>query len=143
MTVRVRRTFEVPISQEDAWALLSDPAKRAKAISVVEGFEQEGEETVWHVALPVPGISATVAVRTHDLERDPPRYVKFTGKSRVFHVVGEHELTAIEDGTRVENRFVVESRVPGVERFFTGRLDDEIANIEEALRAELGDVEIE
>lgn len=132
MTVRVQRTFEVTLPIETVWDLLSDPENRARAISVVERYEVDDEDATratWYLSLPVPAISSALAVRTRDLERDPPTYVKFEGRSRVMNVIGEHRLTAIDDGTRIDNRFVVESRVPGLERFFKRNLDNELENI--------------
>jgi len=142
MTVRVSRTFDVPISQRAAWELLSDPAKRAEAISIVERYESRGgeqNEMTWHVRLPIPAVDRTFSITTRDLERDPPRFVKFEGRSRMLDVVGEHELTATDDGTRVENRFVVQSKIPGVERFFKRNLDDELENIKRALHDHIDD----
>ncbi len=137
MTVRVSRTFTVPLSQDDAWELLSDPAKRAEAISVVDSYESNdagNNEMTWHVKLPIPAVNSTIAVETADLERDPPNFVKFEGRSRMMQVIGEHELTAVDDGTRIVNRFAVDGSVPGLERFFKRNLDDELDNIERALQ---------
>jgi carbon monoxide dehydrogenase subunit G len=139
MTVRVERTIEVPASVDRVWDFIADPAKRAGAISVVERFEvhDEGRAT-WHVRLPIPMVSRTIAVETSERSRDPPNSVSFEGRSRVFHVVGEHELEPIDGGTRLTNRFVVDGKLPGVERFFQSGLDGELDNLEVALRAELG-----
>jgi carbon monoxide dehydrogenase subunit G len=138
MTFRVERTIEVPASVDRVWDFIADPAKRAGAISVVERFEvhDEGRAT-WHVRLPIPMVSRTIAVETSDRSRDPPNSVSFEGRSRVFHVVGEHELEPIDGGTRLTNRFVVDGKLPGVERFFQSGLDGELDNLEVALRAEL------
>ena len=144
MTVRVSRTFTVPLSQDDAWELLSDPAKRAEAISVVDSYESHDEgnnEMTWHVKLPIPAVNSTIAVETADLERDPPNFVKFEGRSRMMHVIGEHDLTTVEDGTRIVNRFAVDGSVPGLERFFKRNLDAELDNIERALQDYIPDDE--
>lgn len=139
MTVRVERTFDLPASRERVWEFMSDPKKRADAISVVERFELRGEnEAVWHVRLPVPFVDRTVAVETEDVERDPPRHVKFVGTGRAMRVIGVHDLEETDSGTRVVNRFIVEGRVPGVERYFKRHLDEEFDNLERALRADLG-----
>jgi carbon monoxide dehydrogenase subunit G len=53
-------------------------------------------------------------------------------------VVGEHELTETDTGTKVPNRFVVDGSLPGVERLFKKNLDDELQNLEEALADHLG-----
>jgi carbon monoxide dehydrogenase subunit G len=129
MTVEVERFFDVETSQAEVWALLASDENRARAIEVVDRFEEEGEETLWHVKLPGPLSSRTMAVRTWDLQRDPPRYVKFVGRSKAMDVTGEHELTEREGGCRVRNRFVVDGKIPGVERFFQRNIDDEIDNI--------------
>ncbi|KPN31309.1 hypothetical protein SY89_02052 [Halolamina pelagica] len=74
MTVRVERTFTFDAPAEQVWEFIADPAKRAEAISVVESYEvtdEDGREAVWQVSLPIPGIGATVAVETEDVERDP------------------------------------------------------------------------
>lgn len=135
MTVRVERTFELSLPPETVWGFIVDPAKRASAISVVDGYDvsEDGRSAVWHIRLPVLG--RTVNVETRDVERDPPRYVKFVGKSSVFRVTGEHELESTEEGCRLTNRFVVEGRLPGVETFFERRLDAELENLADAIRA--------
>ena len=140
MTVRVERTFEFDAPREDVWAFIVDPEKRARPISVVDEFEVTGERTArWHVRLPIPFINSTIAVETEDEEVDPPAYVRFVGRSKVFRVVGEHELTEFGDGrTSLRNRFTVDGRVPGVERFFERNLDEELGNLKEAIAADLG-----
>lgn len=138
MVVDVERTFDVGAPVEAVWEILSDPDKRAQAISVVQSYEQEGDEYVWQLALPIPVINGTVAVRTWDVDTDPPTFVQFRGRSRVMQVTGEHEITPTEDGARVRNRFVVDGRVPGVERFFKRNVDDEIRNILEAISDHAG-----
>jgi len=136
MTVRVERTFEVSVPPEDVWAFIADPEKRAGAISVVDSYEHDGETTTWHVRLPIPVVRSTIPVETRDVEVEAPRYVKFVGKSRIFDVTGEHEVEAAEGGSRVTNRFVVDGKVPGVERFFKRNLDDELDGLEGALEAD-------
>jgi carbon monoxide dehydrogenase subunit G len=135
MTVRVTRSFTVALSLERVWDLLSDPEKRAEAISVVDGYEYsgDGEEMIWYLSLPVPGIRKHIEVRTRDIERDPPNYVQFEGHSRVMDVMGEHDITDVEGGSRIENQFVVEGSLPGVERFFKRSLDSELDNIRDQL----------
>jgi carbon monoxide dehydrogenase subunit G len=129
MTVEVERTFEVDATIEEVWELLTDEANRARAIEVVEEFDTGGEETVWQIALPLPVTDRTISVRTWDIERESPNYVEFVGRSKAMDVVGEHEITATETGCRVRNRFVVDGKLPGVERFFRRRIDGEIDNI--------------
>lgn len=138
MTVRVERVFELQAPPEDVWDFIADPEKRAQSISVVQDFEMTDEQSaIWHVELPIPRLNRTISVETEDLERDEPRYVKFTGRSKAMDVQGEHTLEAIDGGTRVTNRFVVDGRFPGVEMFFKRKLDEEMANLESAARAEL------
>lgn len=134
MTVRVERVVDLAVDPEAVWAFIADPEQRARAISVVDDYEVDGDAATWHVRLPVPVVNRTVSVRTRDVERDPPRYVKFVGRSSAFSVTGEHEIAATETGSRLTNRFVVEGRLPGVERFFSRRLDGELDNLERALR---------
>lgn len=151
MTVRVERTFEVHAPPEDVWAFISDHEKRAGAISVVEDFDADDEyHATWHVSLPVPIIDRTVPVETEDIDRGEPRYARFVGRSRAMRVIGEHELEGIDaDGndiddlaaavhTRLVNRFVVDGRLPGVERFFKRNLDDELENLQHAIGRDLG-----
>jgi len=142
MTVRVERVLEVPVSPERVWAFISDPGNRARAISVVTDYEvddDEGRAATWQVTLPIPVVNRTIEVATEDVERRPPEYVEFVGRSAVFRVTGEHEIEPIEGGSRLTNRFVVEGRLPGVERFFKRNLDAELENLETALRADLAD----
>ena len=49
-------------------------------------------------------------------------------------MTGEHTIEATETGSRLVNEFVVDGRVPGVERFFKRNLDGEMENLERALR---------
>jgi carbon monoxide dehydrogenase subunit G len=134
MTVRVERSFEFPVERERVWEFLADPAQRAGAISVVTEFtvHDDGSAT-WQLKLPIPVIKRTITVETRDEEVREPEYVKFSGRSKVMNVVGEHELTAVDGGTRLTNRFVVDGSVPGVERFFRRNLDGEMENLEAAL----------
>ena len=139
MTVRVERTFEIDAPPDAVWDFISDPANRANAISVVDSYDIEGDSATWHVRLPIPMVRATVSVVTRDVERREGETVQFVGSSSVFKVSGEHELEPTEDGgTRLTNRFVVDGRVPGVETFFSRNLDDELDNLEHALRAAVG-----
>ncbi|MFC7236151.1 CoxG family protein [Halosegnis marinus] len=138
MTVRVERTFEFDAPPEDVWDFIADPEKRASPISVVSEFETTGEYTAtWHVKLPIPVINRTIPIETEDVERRENEYVRFVGNASVMRVQGEHELEATETGSRLHNRFVVEGKVPGLERFFKRNLDDELDNIERAIREDL------
>lgn len=138
MTVRVERTIEIAAPPDAVWDFISDPAKRASAISVVDSYDIEGDSATWHVRLPIPMVRATVSVVTRDVERREGESVQFVGTSSVFKVSGEHQLEATEDGgTRLTNRFIVDGRVPGVETFFSRNLDGELDNLERALRAEV------
>jgi carbon monoxide dehydrogenase subunit G len=138
MTVRVERSFELSASPEDVWTFISDPEQRANAISVVDSYDREGDTTTWHVELPIPMVQSTISVETRDVEVDSPTFVKFAGKSRIFNVTGEHEIQETEHGTELTNRFVVDGKVPGVERFFERNLDDELENLRRALEREAG-----
>jgi len=137
MTVRVERTVELGVPPEQVWEFIVDPERRASAISVVADYEQTGESTaIWHIKLPIPFLDRTVRVETEDVERDPPNYVKFVGRSSALRVTGEHQLSATEEGSRLVNRFTVDGRVPGVERYFKKQLDAELDNLEAAIREE-------
>ena len=133
MTTTVERTYHVDAPIEDVWALISDPLLRADAISVVESFSTEGEETIWRLRLPLPLVRGTIPVRTRDVERDPPRYVRFVGQSKIMTVTGEHALTPTDEGCEVRNTFVVDGRFPGVETFFEYNIDDEIDRVIESV----------
>ena len=135
MTVRVERTFELDASPDEVWEFIADPGKRAQPISVVESFDIHDEtHATWHISLPIPFVNRTIAVETEDTERDPPTHIEFVGRSRVLRVVGEHDLEAVDGGTRLRNRFTVEGKMPGVEQFFKRNLDDELDNLETAIR---------
>lgn len=134
MSARVTRRFQIDASPEAVWSFIEDPANRARAISVVDRFEQDGETTIWHIRLPIPLIRTTIKVRTRDTKREPPRFVRFQGKSSAFDVQGEHRIEPGEDQTTVVNVFTVKGRAPGVERFFRRNLDKELTNLERALR---------
>ena len=141
MTIRVEREVFVPVPPERVWEYFVEPENRARPISVVTDFELDddtGRKATWHIKLPIPLIDRTIAIETEDVTRDPPKYVKFTGRSKVMHVIGEHELESTDGGTRLTNRFTVEGRVPGVERFFKRNLETEFDNLEDALFDDLG-----
>jgi carbon monoxide dehydrogenase subunit G len=137
MTVRVSRAFEFEAPAERVWDFIADPGKRAGAISVVRDYEVDGNSATWEIDLDLPVIDRTATVETEDVERDEPRYVKFVGRSSVMRVTGEHRIEDTEAGTRLHNEFVVDGRLPGVERFFKKRLDAELDNLEAALRRDL------
>ena len=139
MTIRVERTFEVPVGPEQLWEFISKPENRARAISVIERYELHGDDrATWHVRLPLPLIDRTVRVETRDLARDPPQSVEFVGDSAAMEVRGEHLIEETGDGSRLTNTFVVDGRLPGVESFFKRNLDHELDNLERALEEELG-----
>jgi len=139
MTVRVERVFELPVPPEDVWSFIADAERRARPISVVERYEVTGERTaIWHVRLPIPYLDATVSIETEDVRVEEPRFVEFVGKSRAMRVVGEHEIEATAEGSRLTNRFTVEGRVPGVESYFADNLDAELTNLENAIRESFG-----
>lgn len=137
MTARVERRFSVQGTVADVWEFIADPANRARAISVVEHFEQRGDTTIWHIRLPIPFIRKTFPVKTRDVEREPPEFVRFKGTSSTFNVEGEHRIEGTDSGATINNVFVVEGRAPGVEGFFRRNLDGEITNLERALKSHL------
>jgi carbon monoxide dehydrogenase subunit G len=137
MTVRVRRAFEFEAPAERVWEFIADSRKRAEAISVVRDYDIDGNHATWQIDLDLPLIDRTATVETEDVERDEPRYVKFVGRSKVMRVTGEHRIEDTETGCRLHNEFVVDGRLPGVERFFKTRLDTELTNLETALRRDL------
>lgn len=137
MSVRVQRRFDLDAPIEDVWDIISDPAVRAKAISVVERFERSGETTIWHIRLPIPLLRKTIRVRTRDVEIEPPKHVRFRGTSKAFTVQGEHTIRDANGGAIVDNEFVVDGRIPGVETFFRRNLDKELVNLEAALKTRL------
>ncbi|QIO23023.1 SRPBCC family protein [Haloarcula sp. JP-L23] len=136
MTVRVERSMTVSAPPERVWAFIADPDQRARPISVVKDWEvTNDEEATWHISLPIPIIDRTIRIETRDVERREPEYVRFVGRSKVMQVQGEHELEQTESGgTKLTNRFVVDGKLPGVERFFKRNLDGEMENLEQALR---------
>ncbi|MFC7059425.1 SRPBCC family protein [Halovenus salina] len=143
MTVEVERSFDVDVPIEVVWELLSDEEIRAETIGVVESYDTrpggQHNEVVWNLSLPIPVISSTVAVKTRDVERQAPNYVKFAGTSKVMTVTGEHELSETETGCHVVNRFMVDGKVPGVERFFERNIDTEMDNFRKAIVASAED----
>ncbi|MDY6817951.1 MAG: SRPBCC family protein [Halobacteriales archaeon] len=140
MTVRVERTFELAAPPERVWDIIADPDNRAEAISVVNDWEiHDDQRATWYLDLPIPFVSQTVSIETQDVEREHNQRVKFVGRSAVMRVTGEHELRPLDGGDRTEliNRFVVEGRVPGVERFFKRRLDTELENLQAMVERKL------
>lgn len=144
MTVRVQRRFTLPATCEEVWEFISDPERRAQAISVVSEYELEdeaGRKATWYIDIPVPVIRRAARVETEDVTRDPPTYVEFVGRSKVMQVSGTHRLEALDDGCRLTNEFVVDGKLPGVERFFKRNLDSELENLEAAIREYLAERE--
>lgn len=137
MSARVQRRFQVEAQPDAVWEYISDPSKRARAISVVDSFDRRGDVTIWHIRLPIPLIRKTIAVKTRDTVVEPPEYVQFRGTSSAFEVEGEHRIEPGENSTSVTNTFEVRGRVPGVERYFKQNLDDELKNLERALKTHL------
>ncbi|MFB6234073.1 MAG: SRPBCC family protein [Halopenitus sp.] len=138
MTVRVSRTLEFDVPVDRVWAFISDPAQRAKAISVVESYEvYDDNRATWHVSLPIPFVDSTIPVETNEIEREPPTRVKFVGKSKALRVTGEHMIEETETGSKLHNEFVVDGQIPGVERFFKSNLDTEIDNLERTMHEEM------
>lgn len=140
MTVRVERSFELPVAPDRIWAFIADPENRAQSISVVERYtttDPAGREVTWHVSLPIPLVRRTVTIETEDVTRRPPEYVKFVGRSKVVDVTGEHEIVETETGARLENRFLVDGHLPGVETFFERNLDSELDNLRRELERAL------
>ena len=132
MSVRVERTETFDATPEQVWAFISDPENRASAISVVADYRVDPADPTrctWDVELPIPLLSRTATVETHDRIRDPPKLVEFTGRSSVLDVTGRHEIRETEGGTELLSRFDVDGRLPGVERYFTRTLDDELDNL--------------
>lgn len=139
MVVRAERVLKIPASRERVWEFIDDPEKRARPISVVEEFELlDNGKAAWHVSLPIPLSDRTIRIETEDQNRTPPEYVEFVGDSKAFRVIGEHELTELEDGTELRNSFSVDGRVPGVERFFKKNIDNELQNLEDAIIDDIG-----
>lgn len=139
MTARAERTLEFGVPAEQVWGFIADPASRAEAISVVDSYEANDDGTMtWHVRLPIPGINATVAVETRETRKEPPECVEFVGRSRALRVRGKHTVESTDGGCHLHNEFVVDGRLPGVERYFKRNLDKELDNLEAALREELG-----
>ncbi len=136
MTVKVERAFDVDAPIAEVWDVLTDETIRAETISVVKEFELRPDtdnEVIWYLSLPIPLVDSTIAVRTRDVDRDPPRYVRFAGTSKVMTVTGEHTLSETESGSHVVNRFVVDGKLPGIERFFKRNIDTEIENFRRAI----------
>ena len=134
MTVRVERSVDVAGPPERVWEFIADPERRAEAISVVAGYDAYDGGATWHIELPIPLIRRTIEVDTQDVERDPPRFVKFVGRSKFMRVVGEHEIEPTSNGSRVTSRFVVDGKLPGIESYFKKNLDRELGNLERELK---------
>ncbi|THE62877.1 polyketide cyclase [Salinadaptatus halalkaliphilus] len=140
MTVRVERSFELSAPPDRVWEFIADPENRARSISVVDEYsttDPSGRRVTWHVKLPIPLVRKSVTVDTEDVSRKPPDYVKFVGDSKVMQVTGEHHIVETDAGSRLENHFVVEGKLPGVEKFFKHNLDGELENLRRALERDL------
>ncbi|MFB6188239.1 MAG: SRPBCC family protein [Halobacteriaceae archaeon] len=141
MTTRVERVTSVPVPPKRVWEFIADPEKRARSISVVVDFhsnDSDDRRAIWELKLPIPLVNRTVTVETEEIQRDPPKYVKFIGRSKIMRVIGEHKLEPTGEGTQVTNRFTVKGRIPGVEQYFNRNLENELDNFEDALLRDLG-----
>lgn len=138
MTVRVERTFELDAPREAVWEFIADPERRARSISAVVDFELTGPRSaIWHLEIPLSFVDRTFPIETEDVEFREGEYVRFVGRSKVMTVQGEHTIERVDGRTRVRNEFVVDGRVPGIERYFESNLDAELSNLEAALRRAL------
>ncbi|AWB26674.1 SRPBCC family protein [Halococcoides cellulosivorans] len=138
MTVELERTIEIDAPRDAVWAFIADPIERARAISVVEAVDADPEHVdraTWEISLPIPLLDKRVSVDTRDVERDPPAFVRFVGRSSVMDIQGEHRLTETETGTSLSNRFVVDGHAPGVETFFERQFGAELDNLEAAFES--------
>jgi len=139
MTIRVQRGFRrgVPGTSVGIHRGSGQARRAAQRHRGLDGPRRWIGDLAGRVADSV--VNRTITVETKDVERRQNEYVKFTGKSKVMRVSGEHRLEAVDGGTRLTNTFVVDGRLPGVERFFKRNLDRELSNLEDALRAALED----
>lgn len=142
MVVSTEQTFEVAASPDRVWGFMADPEHRARSISVITDFDRVDERrTTWYLSIPVPSLNKTITVETKDTLRDSPSRLEFVGRSDAGRIEGEHEFTATENGTSVANQLMINGNVPGIETFFENHLNEEIDNLETAIRSELEDSE--
>ncbi len=137
MTVRAERTFDLAIPPDRVWEFIADPGNRARSISVVTDYTIKNDDAThvtWHVELPIPLVRRTIAIETEDVSRQEPTYVRFVGRSKVMDVTGEHEIAPNNGGSILANRFTVEGKLPGVEKFFKRNLDAELENLRRDLQ---------
>lgn len=138
MVVSTEQAFEVTASPDHAWGFMADSEHRARSISVVTDFDHIDERrTTWYLSIPISALDKTITVETKDTVRDSPSRLEFVGRSDVGRIEGEHEFTATENGTRVTNQLTIDGSVPGIETYFEGHLDEELDNLETAIRTEL------
>lgn len=135
--MEVERTAELGAAPHEVWELISDPAERAGAISFVKDYEVRNDEATWHVELPIPLLRPRIDLETRDVEKDPLRYVKLIGRSRLLELTGEHWLEPIEGGTRLTVRVRAEAGAPLVEKFMRKKLEDEVDDLLDTLRRRL------
>lgn len=142
MTVRVKRSYELDYNKEQVWKVISDHELRAEGLTVVDDYEVHNEQTVtWVLSLDLPLVPSTLSVKTREQNRDPPEEVAFKGKSKAFTAKGKHKIEQLPDGGCIlHSSFVVEGRLPGVERFFKRNLESELQSLVNYYRDEL-DVE--
>lgn len=139
MTTVESQRVAVDAPVEDVWGFISDPRKRSEPISVVSDFEIVGDgESVWHVELPIPMVSKTFEVRAVETSRNPPYNVAFEAESKPMVVNGMHDMGYDQGWTVLYNEFGVEGRLPGVESYFSSKLDAELAQLESAIADDLG-----
>lgn len=136
MTQPIRREIEVDVSRAEVWAFLSCHRRKAAVIDQVAEVDVQGDDAEWRVRIPLPAVRSHVRVRTRDLAKEAPRFVRFSASAPMVQLTGEHELEELgAQRCRVISRFWIDTQVPGLKQAFRHQLDRLLPRLLSALVA--------
>jgi carbon monoxide dehydrogenase subunit G len=103
MGIKFDGEFSVPVSQGEAYALLSDPQKFAPLLPTYKSLEMEDDKTaVVKVKVGIGKIRGTATIVLVLEEEKPPTRAAYSGKGKImggaFNMNTAFELESTEDG---------------------------------------------
>ncbi|MDH3512134.1 MAG: SRPBCC domain-containing protein [Gammaproteobacteria bacterium] len=108
MGIKFDGEFSVPVSQEEAYALLSDPQKFGPLLPTYKSLEMQDEQTaIVKVKVGIGKVRGTATIALVLEEEEPPTRAAYAGKGKImggaFNMATAFELESQEDsGTLVK-----------------------------------------
>ncbi len=107
MSIAFEGEFSVPVTQEEAYAFLSDPEKFCPCLPTYRDIAMDDAKTAQvKVAVGVGKIRGTAAITLTIEEEEPPRRTVYLGKGKVlggtFSMTSAFVLEPVADGTLVK-----------------------------------------